>query len=672
MINRRALFTDETKDFKTPYEPKKGDSVTLTFRTLKNDVIAVYCFINGKKREMQKRQTINDFDYFEIVFTCPSGKVEYYFMLLDEDDIVYYMKGGVKENVEEYAYFYFKAGVSVPEWAKGAIYYQIYTDRFFNGNTQNDVLDNEYYYENSHVKHVSNWNAYPENNDTHNFYGGDLQGVEKKLGYLKDLGVEVIYFNPLFVSPSNHKYDTQDYDYIDPHLAMIDDDYPHQMEGWETFNSYAHRYVTRVTSKRNLQHSNEYFARLVRKIHDMGMRVVIDGVFNHCGSLNKWMDRDGIYERGIKGFKGAYSHADSPYRSYFNFYEDKPNSEYEGWWNYKTLPKLNFEGSPKLTSYVMDIAQKWVSAPYFVDGWRLDVAADLGHDETFNHKFWRRFRKRVAEANPNAVVFAEHYGDPSSWVSEGEWDTVMNYDAFMEPVTWFLTGMEKHSDSFDNTKFCNGTIFFESMFSAMSKLTQSAIDSALNQLSNHDHSRFLTRTNSTPGRINTLGAKRAGEGIKKDVMELAVLIQMTWQGSPGLYYGDEAGQVGWTDPDSRRTYPWGNEDKQLLDYHKRAIALRKSVKCLKLGSLKSLVAGKGYISYARFNREDCAVVIINRGEKPIELSIPVWEVDIPNGRVMECVLSTTDSEMQERVEVVFGRIKVTMPAVSGCVFKVQY
>ena len=287
--------------------------------------------------------------------------------------------------------------------------------------------------------------------DVREFYGGDLQGVLDKMDYLQELGVEVIYFNPLFVSPSNHKYDIQDYDYIDPHLGKIVSDEGELLPDGQRENRFASRYIDRVTNKANLEASNEMFAQVVAEAHRRGMRVILDGVFNHCGSFNKWMDRERIYEPQPDYPKGAYVSKESPYNSFFLFHDARNelwpyNGTYDGWWGHDTLPKLNYEDSPKLVEYIMKIARKWVSPPYNADGWRLDVAADLGHSPEYNHQFWREFRRNVKEANPNAIILAEHYGDPKSWLKGDQWDTVMNYDAFMEPVTWFLTGMEKHSD----------------------------------------------------------------------------------------------------------------------------------------------------------------------------------------------------------------------------------
>ena len=672
MINRNALFSDETTLFKYPYAPKAGDTVTVRLRTLKNDVLKVYVCFGGRLREMTKEeQTDETFDFYRLEFTCPDDVVSYYFQISDDDDLVYYNRlGPVTNNQEEYN-FSFIPGFDVPDWAKGRVFYQIFTDRFRNGDPRNDVTDNEYYYTGGHVRAIDDWNKIPDSLDVGNFYGGDLQGVEQKISYLTSLGIEGIYFNLLFISPSNHKYDTQDYDNIDPHFAVVADDCEHAMQHWEKHNGFAARYITRVTTSRNLSQSNAYFASLVEKLHSHGIAVVLDGVFNHCGSFNKWMDREGIYLNKPGYSKGAYQSLRSPYRKYFAFEKNNvTHSRYEGWWGFETLPKLNYENSDALCEDILNVGAKWVSAPYNADGWRLDVAADLGHSEQFNHKFWQAFSQRVKKANPQAFIFAEHYGDPSPWLNGSEWDTVMNYDAFMEPVTWFLTGMEKHSDYFDGGKYNNGATFFYDMNKNMARLPRPSLDSAINQLSNHDHSRFLTRTNRTPGRLRENGGEAAAQGVDVRVMKLGVLIQMTWPGSPTIYYGDEAGQVGWTDPDSRRTYPWGREDTSLIDMHRDAIALRKRLSCLRLGSIKALDAGNGYIAYGRFDKDNTAIIVINNNDKEISLSVPVWEAGVTwSDRLGLYYCIGFDNTMPQHVaEVKFGRMVVTLPPHSGCVY----
>ncbi len=674
MIKREALFSDETELFKFPYEPKSGDDVTLRIRTLKSDVIRCYVVIGGVRHIMNKHLTDETFDYYSFTFRCTDKPVSYHFALYDDVDRVYYNKLGCVENTQPEYDFKFFPGFDVPDWAKGCVYYQIFTDRFYNGNMRNDVRDAEYYYTGGHSRRITDWDKPPENLDVNCFYGGDLQGVREKLDYLQDLGVEAIYFNPLFLSPSNHKYDTQDYDYIDPHLAIIKDDAEYQMEDWETNNGYAVRYIKRVTSKTNLEESNKYFASLVDEIHKRGMHVIIDGVFDHCGSFNKWMDKEGIYLCADGYKKGAFQSTKSPYRKYFKFFDATSHGRYDGWWGYETMPKLYFENSEKLVKDVMDISRKWVTEPYNCDGWRLDVAADLGYSPSYNHKFWKLFRTKVREANPQALIMAEHYGDVSPWFDGKQWDTIMNYDAFMEPVTWFLTGMEKHSEFFDGSKLNDGKHFFEAMNKNMAKFPRPSLDTALNQLSNHDHSRFLTRTNMTPGKLASNGAAAASEGIDKRVFMLGVMIQMTWPGAPGIYYGDEAGQVGWTDPDDRRTYPWGHEDNTLICFHKALIRLRKNLSCLKMGSLKELDAGNGYIVYGRFDGNDCCIVAINNSSTPLSLAVPVWEIGVTWDDEMALEIDSAQGKRPkpEITNLKYGRMRVELAPKSGKIYSKKF
>ena len=475
------------------------------------------------------------------------------------------------------------------------------------------------------------------------FYGGDLQGVLDKLDYLSELGIEVIYFNPLFVSPSNHKYDIQDYDYIDPHFGVIVKDDGELLKEGDQNNTNATRYINRVTSKENLKASNEFFAKAVEQIHSRGMKVIIDGVFNHCGSFNKWMDREHIYSSSDDDYAcGAYEKYESPYHSFFKFYGNQwpDNGSYDGWWGHDTLPKLNYEDSDTLEKYIIDIGKKWVSPPYNVDGWRLDVAADLGYSKEYNHTFWKKFRQAVKEANPEAIILAENYGDSYDWLQGDEWDTIMNYDAFMEPVTWFLTGMEKHSDEMRPDSLGNPDYFFGAMHHNMARMGGQSYSISMNELSNHDHSRFLTRTNHIVGRVDKLGSEVANQNVNKFVFMEAVIIQMTWPGAPTVYYGDEAGVCGFTDPDNRRTYPWGHEDKELIDFHKAAIKMHKENEVLRTGSYKQLYSAHNVIAYGRFTSDDAVIVVVNNGEDEIRVNIPAWETGLAMDDDVEQIMVT--------------------------------
>ena len=633
-MNKTALFCDGTEGYVYPPEPKENELVTFRFRTAKDDVDRVGLVTSADTYVMEKECTQGEFDYYTFETRLGEEPFRYCFEVQSGTEKYYYGRCGISREILEYYNFVVVPGFSTPDWAKGAVMYQIFTDRFYNGDKSNDVETNEYYYIGDYSQRVTNWDKYPANMGVREFYGGDLQGVMDKLDYLQDLGVEVVYFNPLFVSPSNHKYDIQDYDYIDPHYGKIVDDGGEVLPNGVTDNSQATKYKKRTTGLKNLEASNELFIKLVEELHRRGMKVILDGVFNHCGSFNKWMDRERIYEGEEDYEPGAYVSADSPYRSYFRFFKEGPenwpyNGNYDGWWGHDTLPKLNYEDSVKLENYILYIGRKWVSPPYNVDGWRLDVAADLGRSNEYNHEFWQKFRRAVKDANPNALILAEHYGDPSDWLKGDEWDTVMNYDAFMEPVTWFLTGMEKHSDEAREELLGNIDNFIGSMAHHMSNMLTPSLQVAMNELSNHDHSRFLTRTNHMVGRVEHLGPEAANEYVNKAVMREAVVMQMTWVGAPTVYYGDEAGVCGFTDPDNRRTYPWGHEDQELIAFHKEAIRIHKEHPALKTGSLKILGGEENILSYARFKGHDRIIVVINNRSERAEVKVPVWEAEIP-------------------------------------------
>ena len=633
-MNKAALFCDGTEGYVYPPEPKENELVTFRFRTAKDDVDRVGLVTSADTYVMEKECTQGEFDYYTFETRLGEEPFRYCFEVQSGTEKYYYGRCGISREILEYYNFVVVPGFSTPNWAKGAVMYQIFTDRFYNGDKSNDVETNEYYYIGDYSRRVTNWDKYPANMGVREFYGGDLQGVMDKLDYLQELGVEVVYFNPLFVSPSNHKYDIQDYDYIDPHYGKIVDDGGEVLPDGVTDNSQATKYKKRTTGLKNLEASNELFIKLVEELHRRGMNVILDGVFNHCGSFNKWMDRERIYEGEEDYEPGAYVSADSPYRSYFRFFKEGPenwpyNGNYDGWWGHDTLPKLNYEDSVKLENYILYIGRKWVSPPYNVDGWRLDVAADLGRSNEYNHEFWQKFRRAVKDANPNALILAEHYGDPSDWLKGDEWDTVMNYDAFMEPVTWFLTGMEKHSDEAREELLGNIDNFIGSMAHHMSNMLTPSLQVAMNELSNHDHSRFLTRTNHMVGRVEHLGPEAANEYVNKAVMREAVVMQMTWVGAPTVYYGDEAGVCGFTDPDNRRTYPWGHEDQELIAFHKEAIRIHKEHPALKTGSLKILGGEENILSYARFKGHDRIIVVINNRSERAEVKVPVWEAEIP-------------------------------------------
>ena len=495
-------------------------------------------------------------------------------------------------------------------WAYNSIFYQIYPIGFCGAPVHNDGVCVP------RIRKLMDWSE-----------------------YLQTLGVDSILLNPIFES-DNHGYDTRDFKKIDCRLG-----------------------------------TNEDFKEVCEDLHKHNVKIVLDGVFNHCGSFNKWLDRERIYENKPGYEKGAYISEDSPYHDYFSFHDNNRfpyNPTYDGWWGHDTLPKLNYEGSRQLEDYILQVARKWVSAPFHADGWRLDVAADLGHSPEYNHRFWAKFRDTVKEANPHALIVAEHYGDPSSWLQGDQWDTVMNYDAFMEPVSWFLTGMEKHSDDYRQDLLGNADSFVGAMAYHGANMAMPSWLTAMNELSNHDHSRFLTRTNHRVGRLSYAGAEAASAGINPAIMREAVVIQMTWPGAPTVYYGDEAGVCGFTDPDNRRTYPWGKEDQEMLDFHKRMICIHKAYPILAKGSLEFLWNDHQGLSYGRFSDSEQIIVILNNQDQERDIRVTAWKTGVSRKEAtafQRLMLSSGEgyTEMPEEYIADAGILQVKMPAYGAMV-----
>ena len=637
---KEALFHDGSSQFCKYNE--KSDTYTFILRTTIGAVNQAFMAIDGYEMRMSHMDTKGRFDYYAINLALGTKMIKYHFRTVGQCQL-YYNVFGASEHFSEEWEFEFTPGFKTPDWAKGAVMYQIMVDRFNNGDKSNDVMTNEYAYIGRGVSKVENWVEPPAVDGPRQFYGGDLQGVIDKLEYLEKLGVEVIYFNPIFVSPSNHKYDTQDYDYIDPHFGKIVNDNGKLLKDGDNNNEHAHRSKVRTTDLANLEASNKLFVELVEKAHAHGIKIIIDGVFNHCGSFNKWMDKEKFYTKNKNYKSGAYISKDSPYNLYFKFLEDRwpDNNSFEGWWGFDTLPKLNYEGSKELCDYIIEVGKKWVSPPYNVDGWRLDVAADLGHSQEFNHEFWKKFRKAVKEANPEAIILAEHYGDANSWLQGDQWDTIMNYDGFMDPVTWFLTGVDKHSDNSNPGMRGDAGTFKLTMQYQMSRMQNQSLLVAMNELSNHDHSRFLTRTNRMVGRVGTAGTAAASQDIDEAIFKQGVVMQMTLPGAPTLYYGDEAGVCGWTDPDNRRTYPWGHENFEILEFYREAIAIHRQHKVFKTGSYKPLVEQRDLLCYGRFDMDNAAFVAINTSDTDKTVSIPTWTLGVEDGESFERLIETS-------------------------------
>lgn len=463
------------------------------------------------------------------------------------------------------------AKIQTPEWVKDSVFYQIFPDRF----AKSSRINRE-------GLKLEEWNSNPT---PHGFKGGDLFGVAERLDYLQDLGITAIYFNPIFASASNHRYHTYDYFNVDPLLG-----------------------------------GNVALKELLGECHKRGIRVVLDGVFNHA-SRGFWQFHH-VLENG----------AGSPYVDWFHFdndrlYGKKPWGAYPGkneqkdlkngvdslqaigyqaWWNLPALPKLNTD-SPAVREFIFRVAEFWLR--FGIDGWRLDVPAEINDDA-----FWIEFRNRAKAVNPEAYIVGEIWHESKRWLQGDQFDAVMNY-----PVTaaelGFLCG--DHLDIPETSKAggyrnqirnLTAEEFAHAIDTVLGWYDPEITQAQLNLLDSHDTPRFLT---SASGDLNSL--------------KLAYLFMFTYPGAPCIYYGDEIGMDGKQDPDCRKSFNWEESswNKPLLDYVKSLPQLRHAQKALRRGTFHKLFAGEGAYSFARKLDGDNLVIALNASNKKVDVPIPV-------------------------------------------------
>ena len=475
----------------------------------------------------------------------------------------------------------YKKGFETPKWLSGGVMYQIFPDRFNFSGEEKNIKRTDY-------KRNNDWNALPvwqpnENGEITNndFFMGDLKGIEQKLDYLKELGVTCIYLNPIFEAYSNHRYDTGDYSKIDPILGTEED-----------------------------------FKELCKKAGEKGIRIINDGVFSHTGADSVYFNRSGKYGSG-----GAYRDKNSPYFSWYKFNEWPDN--YNSWWGFYTLPEVN-ETSPEFNEYINGkngIIRKWMRCGN--SGWRLDVADELPDE------FMENLRNAVKSENPEAFIVGEVWEDASNKVSYGarrkfllgyQLDSVMNY-VFRNAILDFCRGQ-------------NARYTMAAIMSVVENYPRPVLRVLMNSLSTHDTERALTVIAGEPlnghDRAWQASTHLTDEQRKKGIklMKLASAMQFTLPGFPCVYYGDEAGMEGYRDPFNRCCYPWGRQNKELLDLHRQLGKLRKDCSALGDGEFVSVFADGNRISYIRYDGKSSIYCTFNNSDREIIVDAPPGYGDV--------------------------------------------
>jgi len=639
-----GLFSDQGPLYMSPTEASSTAPVVVTLRVFQSDITSanIKYFDTADNAfhwvAMTKGKTdaTGRFEFWQGTVPASSSTKYYRFQINDGTATAWLNAGGITSAEPSVQDFWIVPGFHTPQWAKTAIYYQIFPERFNDGDPSNNLAfksstpvlpvdgqcpNGSYVYFGRCAYQHNSWSELPENPGFgDDFFGGDLAGIISKLdSYLKGtLGVTALYLNPVFQSPSIHKYDTQDYMTVDPHFG-----------------------------------SNADLQKLINQAHTSSntpVAVLLDGVFNHTSTFHRWFDAQHLYSTD-----GAAESQTSIWSDRYVFF-NWPGS-YCQWGTASSLVKLNY-GSQSLRDDLYrrndSVMQTYLKPPYNADGWRYDVADNLvtittepdptscwGTDD---HAIWQEVRPFVKGVNPEALMLGEQWQNANAWMNGKEWDAVMNYNGFNIPVSEWITCQNVHGE---NPGQCLTVTSFDQWLRGTQadypRPTQLAM---MNSLSTHDTARFLWRT--------------GGDEWK---MKLAIIFQMTYVGAPAIYYGDEVGLTGNNDPDNRRTFNWnsGTWNQNLLGLYKTLIAVRKQVSAFSDGSFKTLLiddSNKLY-SFGRWDANSWAVVVLNNDSVGHAASVPAYQLSIPDGTIL------TDQLTGTKYTISGGAVQVPASALLG-------
>jgi len=465
-----------------------------------------------------------------------------------------------------------KMRIKPPHWVQDAIFYHIFPDRFYNGNSENDP------------QNIRKWGQKPTRNS---FFGGDLEGIIYKLPYLEELGINALYLNPIFKAPSNHRYDTTDYYEVDPALG-----------------------------------DKDTLKRLVRELHRRGMRIILDGVFNHCGDTF-WAFQD-VIEKGPK----------SKYKDWFIIKDypivKQPEPNYRCWMGVPSMPEFNTD-NPNVREYLLKIVKYWIKEAD-VDGWRLDTV------EYMDPSFVKQIRKAAKEIKEDVYVMGEVMGFATSWFKGECLDAVMNYRLRDLLLSFFVK------------RVINAREFNQRLYSLRQSYPDWANSVMFNLLGSHDTPRIFTLCKGN-----------------REKFKLCLIFLMTYVGVPVIYYGDEVGLRGGNDPECRKCMPW-NIDFQTSDiykFHQRCIQIRKQYSALKKGSFQTLLKEKGVYSFIRKRGKETIIVIMNSTLNPEEICINFSEKGIKGNQFLDLLSGQKYFPQKDKIQIL-------LPKISGVILANNY
>lgn len=702
-INTSALyFNSKLSEYKLPYGAvPTGTNVVFNLKAAKDDLTNAYLILqtpNGtQKISMLLNGSFSDGSAkWTTNYTPSSAEMDKFYFVVSNgsdvkaygDDDGYFGAGAPNDlgKVKLYDMNVYDKDFKTPDWFKNAVVYQIFPDRFFNGDTSNDTAQKTSRGA-TNYEFYNNWYSIPEDPTleftadgkpnlsylgtkgdglwSNEIYGGDLIGIQKKLNYLQSLGINTLYFNPISQSISNHRYDTTDYKNVDPILGSMDD-----------------------------------YVSLAKEAHKRGMHIILDGVFNHVSDDSVYFDRYGKFVAKGKPI-GAYQYwcrvydlmnsetisqsdaekkvtkdlatkgiTDLHYKDWFKIANtkiaaitgDPEHYSYEGWDGYDSMPVIEaLNGSEyNVTTWDNEIIDgKNADSTYWLkegsDGWRLDAANEIS-DETWGH-----FRTAVKSQGDN-VIIGEIWTDASKYLLGNMYDSVTNY-RFRDPLLGFVKGTTD-----DNTTKYSAVDAMNALETMREQYPKEAFNAMLNIVDSHDTQRVISALDGYQKSLKAIANDPTKEALAK--MKMIPLVQMTYPGAPCIYYGDEAGMPGADDPDNRRGMIWGKGNKDLVDWYATLIGIRKSNVVLATGDISPISVADSYkddvLAYTRDNSKDHAVIAINRRTTNIN-SITLDTPSIPDGTVLTNALNPT-----EQYAVANNKVTVSIPEQSGIILLSSY
>ena len=629
-----GLFADQSPLYFSPQDPSTVDPIQLTLRAdagnLTSANVMDYNVVTGTTTTYPMSYAGTDsnglYEFWTATLPASADQQFYYFQANDGSSTAYYNGFGASSTAPSDnsdptgGDFWVQPGFTTPSWAQRGVQYQIFVDRFYDGNTSNDVTNGEYSWYGSPTVQLT-WGQDPELGDPGGtdqvaFAGGDLEGIDQKLPYIMNsLGANILYLTPIFTSNTNHKYDAQDYFNVDPHFGGN--------TALQTLISDTH------ATKDNAGQQG---------------RIIMDGTFTFTGASNAW-------------FQDAQASQSSPYYPWYTF-TSWPTT-YADFYGTSNLPKLNY-GSTSLRGEIYgnsgSVAQQYLTAPYGIDGWRLDDPGDVGangyspqangnFNDATNHSVWREFRRSVKAVNPNAFIFGEFFNNSQAWewLGGNQWDGSVNYNGFLDPVSEWITG---YDESF-NSASIDVTQLDQWLHNTLIQAPRPAQLVQVNQLSTQDTPRFGERAAETinyktytePNGSTFTDPYGGTPNYWKDY--LGAFLEFTYPGLPTIYYGDEYGMMGGgtNDAGKRWTFDWSqvaNGGNSVFQLYQQLIALRHEYSALRDGSFMTLVADNNtnVYSFARTDANNRIIVVLNNSNTTQTETISAAAAGCPEGSTL--------------------------------------